>query len=159
MDCNWVVFRVSIYIGEKIAGHINIYEWMCKFIRYYKYKVFSRMQILYSFLLILYVKENGMQEKILSLVSGKDQNFKIFGDCFCITLTMSKQSPLKPEIFICIIYPWKIPFVQTWQQWVGWHPMIPLLKADNTSYSSSLFIWDLYEGGPGTWDTSLSNCS
>ena len=69
----------------------NIYEWMCKFIRYYKNIVHSLTQTLKPFVPIFILKIICKKKK-LSLVTDMDGNFRLSSDCFCST---SAEVPLK----------------------------------------------------------------
>ena len=74
----------------------KIYEWMRKFICYYKNTVHSLTHILNPFVPIFLSKNN--KTKKLSLVTGTDGNFRLLSDCFWSTLAEPRycvNSPLE----------------------------------------------------------------
>ena len=76
-----ILWRHEIFMNE---CHLNIYEWMHKFIRYYKNVVHSLTQTLRPFI-TLFILKIICKKKKLSLVTGTDGNFRLSGDWICST--------------------------------------------------------------------------
>ena len=81
-----ISWRHEIFMNEcccKLTS-LEIYEWMRKFIHYYKNIKLSYTQTIKSFVPIFILKMICKKKK-LSLVTGTDGIFRLSGDCFCST--------------------------------------------------------------------------